>query len=134
MSKELGDLLAEGAETETFTNDGTVAKGDAVAIDQSASGGDITAANSGDTGTGEEFAGVCINDGGGTDGDTVTVALSGRVLANVASGVSGGNRGDVSATDGEIGASSGGPVLFLSDEGGSWKGESLGSGEGAVHF
>jgi hypothetical protein len=134
MPKELGDIVGPDADTETFTNDGTVATGDAVAIDQGASGGDITAANSGDTGTGEEFAGVCIDDGGGSDGDTAEVALGGRVIANVASGVSGGNRADVSATDGELGASSGGPVLLLSDEGGTWKGASLGAGEGAVYF
>ena len=134
MVKELGDIVGAGADTETFTNDGTVSTGDAVAIDQSASGGDITATNSGDTGAGEEFAGVCVDDGGGTDGDTAVVALGGRVIANVASSVAAGDRGDVSATDGQIGASSGGPVLFLSDEGGTWKGASLGANEAAVEF
>lgn len=134
MPKELGDIVGADADTETFTNDGTVSAGDAVAIDQGASGGDVTATNSGDTGEGEEFAGVCVDDGGGSDGDTVLVALSGRVIANVASSVAAGDRGDVSATDGQLAASSGGPVLFLSDEGGSWKGASLGANEAAVYF
>jgi hypothetical protein len=136
MPKELGDVVGAGAVTETFTNDGTVATGDSVAIDQGASGGDITATNSGDTDAGEEFGGVCIDDGGGSDGDTAVVALPGgsSVIANVASGVAAGNRGDVSATDGQLAASSGGPVQFLSDENGTWKGASLGSNEAAVHF
>lgn len=135
MAKELGDIVGANADTETFTTDGTASVGDAVAIDQSASGGDITAANSGDTGTGEEFAGILVDvEDTGADGETAVVCLGGRVIANVASGAAGGDRGDVSATDGELGASSGGPVLFLSDEGGTWKGETLGAGEGAVYF
>jgi hypothetical protein len=134
MPKELGDIVGAGADTETFVNDGTVATGDAFAIDQSTDGEDITATNSGDTDEGEEFAGVCVDDGGGSDGDTAVVALSGRVVANVASGVAAGDRGDVSGTDGQLAASSGGPVLFLSDEAGDWKGASLGSNEAAVEF
>jgi hypothetical protein len=134
MPKELGDIVGPGADTETFTNDGTVSTGDAVAIDQSTDGEDITATNSGDTDEGEEFAGICVDDGGGSDGDTAVVALGGRVIGNVASGVAGGNRAGVSGTDGQLAASSGGPVLLLSDEGGSWKGASLGSNEAAVYF
>lgn len=134
MAKELGDTVGAGADTETLVNDGTISDGDAVAIDQSTDGEDATATNSGDTAEGEEFAGICIDAGDGNDGDTIVVALGGRVIANVASGVAGGDRGDVSATDGEIAASSGGPVLFLCDEGGTWKGESIAAGAAAVYF
>jgi hypothetical protein len=132
MPKELGDVVGAGADTETITTDGTPTAGDAVAIDQ---GTDkkVTPANSGDTDAGEEFAGAAVDDHG-SDGDEETIVLSGRVVMNVASGVVCGNRLDVSATDGQLAATSGGPALALSDAGGSYKGASLGSNEAVVYF
>lgn len=132
MVKELGDVVGAGEDTETITTDGTPTAGDAVAIDQSTDK-KVTQANSGDTGAGEEFAGAAVEDHG-SDGDEETIVLSGRVVMNVASGLSCGNRVDVSATDGQLAASSGGPGLLLSDEGGSYKGASLGSNEAVVYF
>lgn len=131
MSKDLGDVVSAGADSQGHTTDGTPTAGDAVAIDQS--NGKQTQANSGDTGAGEEFAGAATEDHG-ADGDEENLVLSGVVIMNVASGVSAGNRLDTSATDGQLAASSGGPALALSDEGGSWKGESLGANEAAVYF
>lgn len=132
MAKELGDVVGAGGDTETITTDGTPTAGDAVAIDQSTDK-KVTPANSGDTGAGEEFAGAAVEDHG-ADGDEETVALSGRVVMNVASGVVCGNRLDVSATDGQLAASSGGPALALCDAGGTYKGESLGANEAVVYF
>lgn len=135
MAKELGDVVSSApAYTETHTTDGNPTAGDAVAIDQSTnSPNKVTQANSGDTGAGEEFAGAAVEDHG-SDGDTETVVHSGVVIMNVATGVSGGNRLDASSTNGQLAASSGGPALALCDEGGTWKGESLGSNEAAVYF
>jgi|AntDeeMinimDraft_5_1070356.scaffolds.fasta_scaffold13216_2 hypothetical protein len=132
MAKELGDTVGAGAETETITTDGTPTAGDAVAIDQ---GTDkkATPTNSGDTGGGEEFAGAAVEDHG-ADGEEETIVLSGRVVMNVASGVTAGDRVDVSATDGQLAASSGGPGLLLSDEGGTYKGAILGANEAVVFF
>jgi hypothetical protein len=131
MPKEPGDIVTEGADTDGIVSDGTPTAGDAVAIDQS--NGKQTQANSGDTGAGEEFAGAAVQDHG-EDGDKETIVLSGAVIMNVANSVSAGNRLDVSATDGQLAASSGGPALALSDAGGTWQGASLGSNEAAVYF
>jgi hypothetical protein len=132
MAKELGDVVGASEETETITTDGTPTAGDAVAIDQSTDK-KTTQTNSGDTGAGEEFAGAAVEDHG-SDGDEETIVLSGRVVMNVASGVTAGDRVDVSATDGQLSASSGGPGLLLCDEGGTYKGHSLGSNEAVVYF
>lgn len=132
MAKELGDIVGADAETETITTDGTPTAGDAIAIDQSTDK-KVTQANSGDTDAGEEFAGAALEDHG-ADGEEETIALSGRVVMNVASSVVGGDRLDVSATDGQLAESSGGPILALCDAGGSYKGASLGANEAVVYF
>jgi hypothetical protein len=133
MPKELGDVVSSAPKyEETHTTDGTPTAGDAVAIDQGTnSPNKVTQANSGDTGAGEELAGAAPEDHG-SDGDTDSVVHRGVVIMNVAGGVSAGNRLDVSATDGQLAASSGGPALAVSDEGGEWKGASLGANEAAV--
>jgi hypothetical protein len=131
MSKELGDVGIADKDAVPHETDGTASAGDALAIDQS--NGKLTQANSGDTDAGEEFAGAAMEDHG-DDGDEETLVVSGVVIMNVASGVVSGNRLDVSATDGQLAASSGGPGLALSDAGGSWRGASLGSNEAAVYF
>jgi lipopolysaccharide export system protein LptA len=132
MVKELGDVVGPGDDTETITTDGTPTAGDAVAIDQSTDK-KVTQTNSGDTDAGEEFAGAAVEDHG-SDGDEETVVLSGRVVMNVAGTVVCGDRLDVSATDGQLAESSGGPALALCDAGGSYKGASLGSNEAVVYF
>lgn len=134
MAKELGDIVSAGADVTGLPSDGTPSAGDALAVDQSTnSPNKLTQTNSGDTGAGEEFAGAAVEDHG-SDGDHESLVLSGVVIMNVASGISAGNRLDVSATNGQLAASSGGPALALCDEGGTYKGESLGANEAAVYF
>lgn len=132
MSKELGGVVSAGKDAVPVTTDGTASAGDALAIDQSTDK-KVTQANSGDTDAGEEFAGAAVDDHG-SDGDEETLVVSGAVIMNVASSVVCGDRLDVSATDGQLAESSGGPALALSDAGGSYKGASLGSNEAAVYF
>jgi|GEM_PF-3146731 len=131
MPKDLGHIGQAGADTTGLPTDGTPTAGDAIAIDQS--NGKQTQANSGDTDAGEEFAGAATEDHG-TDGDEETLVLSGVVIMNVAGTVVGGDRLDVSATDGQLAESSGGPALALTDAGGTWEGASLGANEAAVYF
>lgn len=133
MAKALGDIVSSAPHyADTHTTDGTPTAGDAVAIDQGTNDPNkVTQANSGDTGAGEELAGAAQEDHG-SDGDSEEIVHRGVVIMNVATGVSAGNRLAPSATDGQLAASSGGPALALSDEGGEWKGESLGSNEAAV--
>lgn len=134
MPQELGDATGPGDHAITYTGDGSASAGDAVAIDQSS--GKASQTNSADTGGSEEFAGVTREDFG-ADGATesiVTEAPTG-IIVNCASGVAAGDRLDVSATAGQLASSSGGPVLAISDEGGTTKtGESLAANECEVVF
>lgn len=134
MPQSLGDLTGPGDSSITHEGDGSASAGDALAIDQSS--GQLSQTNSGDTDGSEEFAGVATRDFGdaGDNEHLVTEAPTG-IVANVASGVSAGERLDASATAGQLAASSGGPVLALSDEGGETKtGDSLAANECEVSF
>jgi len=63
----------------------------------------------------------------------VTEAPNG-VVANVASGLSAGERAGASATAGQLASSDGDFTLARCDEGGSFDGHSLSSNEGVVSF
>lgn len=135
MSKELGDQAAGGpANTTTNPGDGTVTAGQAVAIDQSDG-----QAKPGDTDTAaiDQFAGIATEDFGDA-GDSETIALSGVYIAVVDSGVTAGARLDLGnatgTTTGTLIDADGGPALALSDEGGTYKGADLATGEAAVYF
>lgn len=132
MGKDLGDPVGPGHNNERITGDGTASAGDAVAIDQA--NGKATQGNSGDVDL-DQFAGVAEDDfGSDGDGETVATRASNGIVANVAGGVSAGERLGLSATDGQLAESGGGPVLAITDEGGSYKGESLASNEAVVVF
>jgi len=134
MPHELGDQTGPGGATKTYEGDGSAAVGDSVAIDQTS--GQVSQTNSGDTGGSEEFAGIAHFDFGsaGDDENFFTHHPNG-VIANVASGVSAGERLGPSTTAGQLGSSAGGPVLAISDEGGeSTTGDSLAAGTAEVVF
>ena len=109
---ELGDA-AYGSDPGviTYEADESISAGDAVTIDSTNQL--LQAANSGDTNT--RVVGIAAEDA--TDGDEVAVYVSGRVVANVASGVTAGEELAASTTDGQLASGSGGPVA-LTDAGG----------------
>ena len=109
---ELGDA-AYGSDPGviTYEADETISAGDAVTIDSTNQL--LQAANSGDTNA--RVVGICAEDA--TDGDEVGVYVSGRVVAQVASGVTAGEELAASTTDGQLAAGTGGPVA-LTDAGG----------------
>jgi len=134
MPQELGETTGPGDAAITHEGDGSASAGDALAIDQSS--GQLSPTNSGDTGGSEEFAGIASEEFGaaGENENLRTHAPTG-VIANVASGIAAGDRLGPSATAGELGSSAGGPVLALSDEGGtSSTGDSLAAGTAEVTF
>lgn len=135
---EAGDEALGGASVrETRAGDGAALAGDAVAIDQTsgqATPGDANVADA------SEFAGIAFEDFGDA-GDDETVALTDRTVANVASGVSAGERLDLVDTSvtgapgaGTLVASAGGPALALSDEGGTYRGRTLPAGYAVVKY
>lgn len=132
MPKGLGDPVGPGYNVERYDSAGSaISAGDAVAIDQTS--GDVELADSGNVDR-DQFAGVAMTDADSGDAVQILTRASNGVVANVASGLSGGNRLDASATTGQLATSDGGPALALSDEGGSYKGASLGSGEGVIVY
>jgi hypothetical protein len=106
---ELGDP-AYGSDPGTVTYEAgeSLTAGDAVTI----ASGALQAANSGDTNT--DIVGIVGFDA--EDGDNVTVHVEGRVVANVADGVSAGETLAASGTDGQL-ADGTGDVMALTDEG-----------------
>jgi hypothetical protein len=109
---ELGDpAYGSDAGAITYEANEAITAGDAVTIDTTNQL--LQAANSGDTNT--DVIGIAGEDG--VDGDEVTVYVSGRVVANVASGVTAGEELAASTTDGELAAGTG-DLVALSDEGG----------------
>jgi len=109
---ELGDA-AYGSDPGqiTYEADEAISAGDAVTIDSTNQL--LQAANSGDTNT--DVIGIAAEDA--TDGDNIAVYVEGRVVANVASGVTAGEELAASTTDGELAAGTG-DLVALSDEGG----------------
>lgn len=114
MPLEAGDPVFGDSVHESRNGTSSVTAGDAVAL----SNGEMSPA---DSGNGDEFGGVASHDhdNGGRGNSNI---LCGGVVANVAAGVTEGTRLGVSATAGELAATSGGPVTALSDEGGTWHG------------
>jgi hypothetical protein len=109
---ELGDA-AYGSDPGviTYEADETISAGDAVTIDSTNQL--LQAADSGDTNT--RVVGIAAEDA--EDGDEVGVYVDGRVVAQVASGVTAGEELAASATAGQLAAGTGGPVA-LTDAGG----------------
>jgi hypothetical protein len=110
-SAELGDA-AYGSDPGVITYEAgeSLTSGDAVTIDSTNQ--ELQAANSGDTNT--DVVGIVADDA--SDGDEVSVYVSGRVVANVASGVAAGEELDAGTTDGQLAAGTG-DIVALSDEG-----------------
>lgn len=138
MPNGLGDNVSSSpSATETFTGDGSASAGDALAINQSS--GKLDQADSNDTDV-DEFAGIATEDFG-SDGDEETFAKGGDWIAHVDSGVSAGERLGVPDSSlageqaGQLATEAGGPVLALSDEGGTGPtGDSLDANEAWVRF
>lgn len=140
MPAELGDTTGPGDNTKTF-EDGAgedLTAGDAAAIDQS--DGNVYLADSNDANRGE-FAGIVSETA--ASGETVVLYLGAPtgVTANVATGVSAGERLGVPDSSlagenaGQLVASAGGLVLALSDEGGTTAdGRGLDANEGEVAY
>jgi hypothetical protein len=95
----------------TYEADEAITAGDAVTIDSTNQL--LQAANSGDTNS--AIVGIAAEDG--TDGDNISVYVSGRVVANVASAVSAGEELAASTTDGQLASGTGG-LVALTDAGG----------------
>ena len=133
MALELGDVIGDGAETETqSSNDGSASVGDAIAINTG--DGDWDQADR-DTAAIEFPQGVEL--GALSSSNANTSLISGRVIANVDSGVSEGERLNASSTAGAFGNTtvSGADVATaLSDEGGTYQGESVPAGAAAIYF
>jgi len=110
---ELGDA-AYGSDPGviTYEADESITAGDAVTIDSTNQL--LQAANSGDTNA--DVVGIAAVDG--EDGDNISVYVSGRIVANVASGVTAGEELAASTTDGQLAAGTG-DLVALSDEGGT---------------
>jgi hypothetical protein len=130
MPKDLGDPVGPGHHTERITAGSDLSAGDAVAIDQSS--GDVEQL---DTNTPDrtEFAGIVRDDVSSGNPATVVVAAPTGVVASVNT-ISAGQRLGDGATVGQLAGETGGNVLALTDEGGSYKGASLASNEAVVSF
>ena len=120
-------------ESTTTANDGTGAHGEALAV----VGEDKTSSALDDGTTVQALAGVVSHnsdlEADRSDGDSVSMLTDGIVVAKVAAGVTGGTLVGPSATEGEL-ASGGSAALTMSDEGGSYKGESIPAGFAAVEL
>jgi len=128
---ELGDP-AYGSDpgTITYEADESITAGDAVTIDSSNQL--LQAANSNDTNS--AIVGVAADDA--EDGDNVAVHVEGRIVCNVASGVTAGEELAASTTDGQLGTGTGG-IVALTDAGGVAglsAGYSLGSNAAVVEL
>ena len=133
MALELGDVQS-GAETETqSSNDGSAAVGDAIALDTDTQNWDQAINNDGSRAIphGVELGAISSNNANST-------LLSGRVVANVVSNVLEGQELNSSGTAGRFGnvssASETGVATALSDEGGTYQGESVPSNAAVIYF
>jgi len=119
---ELGDA-AYGSDPGTITYEAgeAITAGDAITI----ASGEAQPANSGDSNT--DIVGIAAEDG--SDGDNITIYVSGRVVANVGGSVAAGEVLAASTTDGQLAAGSG-DVVALTDAG-SMAGLSHGAGLGS---
>jgi len=109
-SAELGDP-AYGSDPGAVTYEAgeAIARGDAVGID----GGTLRPVNSGDTGV--DPVGIAGEEADEA-GENITVYVEGRVVCNVATGVSAGDTLAASATDGQLDTGTG-DIIALTDEG-----------------
>lgn len=123
MATNAGQAGGSGTDTIQFPDTGGTATspGDAVAI----SSGDLIAGT--DT---EDLLGVRARGRSTEDGDVAPVHVSGPCVAAVNGAVTAGSDLDLGTTggDGELETSSGGPAHALSDENGSWNGQTAPAG------
>lgn len=129
MAKYLGDKVEARTTTIGLTDsDGDTSVGDAVAV----ASGDATPAD-----TEAHDGAVGVRARGEMSASNIPTVISGVVIATVASGLTAGTYvGAGNATDGTTGAlaSGGDRGVLLSDEGGSYKGSALETGEAAVYL
>jgi len=131
MPKDPGDAVGPGHHTERIENAGSdLTAGDAVAIDQTSGDVEQLDTNNADR---EDFAGIVRDDVSSGDPVTVITSAPTGVVASVNS-ISAGERLGDGATAGQLASEAGGNVLALTDEGGSYKGASLGSNEAVVVY
>jgi len=119
MPVELGDTTGEDFSI-TVEAGGALTAGDAVAIDQGATEGRFPVAvplQDDTTPDTDQEAGVVTTDV--ASGDTGEAVLDGPVVANVAAGVSQGNRLGAGVTAGQYAIEDDGDVLALSGAGGT---------------
>jgi len=135
MPVELGDTTGEDYSITVEAGEALEA-GEAVAIDQGATEGRFPVAallQDDTTPDVDQEAGVVTTDV--ASGETGEVVLDGPVVANVASGISQGERLGAGTTAGQYASVDDGPVLALSGEGGTARdGTSLGANEAEVYF
>jgi len=131
MPKDLGDPVGPGYATDQETAGSSLTAGDAVAIDQSS--GDLEKLDSGNTDR-DQFAGIVRDDAESGDDVVFTTEAPNGVVANVANGLSAGERAGASATAGQLASSDGDFTLARSDEDGSFDGHSLASNEAVVSY
>lgn len=129
----LGDITTPDARTLTVNANEQISAGDAVAIDQTGSDDSRPHVVQLDNGSADEdqVAGVALEDlSSDANG---TIVTSGGVIANVATGLSQGERLGSGATAGRFASEDGGHALLLSDEGGTDRlGTNLSSNEAEV--
>lgn len=141
MAKELGDPLHQGTITVTETSDGNGSKGDAVEENGS---GKMSPTDA----TGDDIYGIIVSDMSNvSDGDEITVAIFGPVVANAGGSVTKGDIVETSTTAGQLaqntngkeatggtftGTFAPGNPFALSGSGDIYDGHSLGANEAAV--
>lgn len=135
VNNDLGDLTGD-AETITVEANSAISAGDAVAIKQDATEGRlpvIDGLQDDTTPNVDQEAGVALE--AIADGEQGTIALGGPVIANVASGISQGERLGAGTTEGQFASQDDGPILALSGEGETDRaGTSLGANEAEVYL
>lgn len=132
-NNSLGDSTGPDPRTLTVNANESISAGDAVAIDQTGSDDrrpHIVGLDNGSTDE-DQVAGVALEDFSNDDNGTILV--EGSVIANVATGISQGERLGSGATAGRFASEDGAPALALSDEGGTdTAGTNLSSNEAEV--
>ena len=132
----LGDTTTPDNRTTTVEATEDIDAGDIVAIKQDEDDARLPPAAKAQDDTSpnvDQVAGVAMED---IDNEEYgTILLSGGVIANVAADVSAGERLDVSAVAGQADTADGGPLLALSDEGGTDRaGTALADNEAEVYL
>lgn len=135
VNNALGDLTGDG-DTTTVEAGGAISAGDVLAFDQGATEGRLPVAVPAQDDTTPDIDQVAaIANEDIASGEEGTVTLGGPVIANVATGISQGERLSAGTTAGQGASVDGGELLALSGEGGTDSaGTSLGAGEAEVYL